>query len=55
VLLDLRKCRPTTLYLDVSRIPKHASFTSLVLIPRTFETIGTLERLEPTLVFSDLN
>jgi hypothetical protein len=30
-------------------------FYFLVLIPRTFETIGTLERLEPTLVFSDLN
>ena len=46
---------PTTLSLDVSRISKHASFASLVLIPRTFETIGTLERLEPTLVFNDLN
>jgi hypothetical protein len=46
---------PTTLSLDVSRISKHASFASLVLIPRTFETIGTLERLEPTLVFNVLN
>jgi hypothetical protein len=27
----------------------------LVLIPRTFGTIGTLERLEPALVFNGLN
>jgi hypothetical protein len=46
--------RPTTLYLDVSRIPKHASFTSLVLIPRTFETIGTLECLEPAVLLRRL-
>ena len=28
---------------------------SLVLIPRTFGTIGTLEHLEPALVFNGLN
>src|SRR5882724_6959075 len=43
------------LYFDAWRIPKHRIFASLVLIPRTFGTIGTLERLEPALVFNGLN
>jgi len=41
--------------LTFGEFPKQGSFLSLVLIPRTFGTIGTLEHLEPALVFNELN